>query len=776
MNNSMRRSMWALWLLVALLALGPALTALAGPPAQPPNPLTALEAASSEPVSVSYNAGTGAADYVSGAFATSGATPDARARGFLSQHGQLFGIRDPQAELSVMRTASDDLGMSHVVYEQQYREVPVFGARLVVHMDRAGQVTAVNGQFQPAITLDDLKPAISGAEAQGLVQARLRSAAVEWQQAPRLVIWTHNRGGTAARLAWEVLGFTGAPLGRWRSFIDAHTGEVVYQLNELDTARNRTTYTANNGTGLPGTLLCNEGNPSGCNSDAVAKAAHDNAGVVYDYYKNTFNRDSYDAGGAELRSTVHYDNDYNNAFWNGSQMVYGDGDGTVFSPLAEDLDVVAHELTHAVTQETSGLFYEGQSGALNESYSDVFAVFVNPGNWQIGENAYTPGIPGDALRDLQDPTMGGQWDPNDPSGSDGQPDRMGVIAVLPTVYDQGGVHINSGIPNKAAYLIAAGGTFQGISVTGIGQTKSQQIYYRTQALYNTPFTDFANAANNTYRACRDLAQAGSFGITTNDCNSVLNSWAAVGVGPRASQTHHVFVPILKRIYPNTTPGIFGQVTVGGAPAAGQELALYRCPDSGNCTLIGTTAVDGNGHYRFNAPPLPANNVYVVYYAQDSSCGLWGAWRGNSVTQFAAGQSKSGGDFDLAAIQLVSPKGNVSGASQTFRWNTRTLPSGMLQDLPSVQIYDGSGSTLLYQSSPKARGTTMATVSGFSGGSSYIWAVQTYAPGGLGIPACGATINVSAAASGSPTSEAALVPLRQSTGGERYPETLDLRAP
>lgn len=736
--------------------------------------LTALEAASSEPVTVGFNAGTGAADYVSGAFTTQGATPAARARSFLQQHGQLLGVRNAQTELRVLRSVSDDLGMSHVVYEQEYRGVPVFGARLAVHLDQIGQVTAVNGQFQPGIALNDLTPTITGGEAQTLVQTRLRAAAIEWQQAPRLVIWTHNQGGASARLVWEVRGFATAPLGRWHFFIDARTGGVVYRLNELHTLKNRSTYTAGNTNSLPGTLVCNEANPSGCNSDTVAKAAHDNAGVVYDYFMSTFNRDSYDGAGAELRSTIHYDVAYNNAFWNGSQMVYGDGDGSLFSPLAQDLDVVAHELAHAVTQETSDLFYEGQSGALNESYSDVFAVFVSPSNWQIGESAYTPGIPGDALRNLQDPTLGGQWDPNNPIGSDGQPDHTSVIAVLPTVLDQGGVHINSGIPNKAAYLITAGGTFHGVSVTGIGRTKTEQIYYRTQALYNTPFTDFANAANNTYRACRDLAATGSFGITTNDCRSVLDGWAAVGVGPRANQSHRVFLPIMQRIFPNATPGIYGQTTFRRAPAGGLLLALYRCPASGNCSLIDTVVTDANGTYRFNAPPLPANSYYAVIYVQNDSCEQWALWQGNWITRFTAGESTPGGDFDIAATGLVSPSGNVSGSSQTFQWNTRSLPSGMLQDLPRLQIYDSTGNTLVYQSSALARGTTSTSVNGFSSGTGHLWAVKAYGPSGVGNPACGLRINVTAAAGGS-GAEAQLVPLPHRSG-EIYPEILDLTRP
>ncbi|MCL5960381.1 MAG: M4 family metallopeptidase, partial [Chloroflexi bacterium] len=158
-----------------------------------------------------------------------------------------------------------------------------------------------------------------------------------------------------------------------------------------------------------------------------------------DYYKNTFGRDSYDGGGATLVSSVHYYVDYDNAFWDPDfqQMVYGDGDGVIFSPLGNALDVVAHELTHAITERTANLAYHNQSGALNESYSDVFACMVDP-DWLIAETVYLQ--PPYFLRSLSNPPAGGQ------------PDNVNDFAVMSDDYsgDYGGVHKNSGIPNKVA--------------------------------------------------------------------------------------------------------------------------------------------------------------------------------------------------------------------------------------------------------------------------------------------------------------------------------------
>jgi thermolysin len=728
MNIFLLRGLKGLTFIVVLFIVVPSFVAQA----QGPTPFAKLAAASAERVSITYHRNTGMADFISGSFTSTGDTAEARARAFLTVHGALLGVRDASAELRVLREDTDTLGMNHIVYEQHYQGVPVFGARVVVHLKPDGRIATVNGQFQPDLRLMQLTPALTGAQAQQLAQSHLRAVKVEWQAAPRLVIWTRNERGTA-QLVWEVRGFAHEPLGRWHYFMDARTGEVVYRLNELHTARNRNTHTANNGTTLPGTLICTEG--SCVTGDTVIQAAHTYAGAVYDYYKNTFNRDSYDNLGATLISSVHYRTNYNNAFWSGTQMVYGDGDGVTFSPLAQDLDVVAHELTHAVTDRTSDLFYEYESGALNESYSDVFAVFVNQTNWQIGEVSYTPSTPGDALRDMADPTQGGQWNVNDPEGSNGQPDHMSVFALLPSVIDNGGVHINSGIPNKAAYLITNGGVFHSITVTGIGFAKAAQIYYRTQTLYNTPFTNFANAANNTYRACLDLI--GQFSITNNDCNSVLNGWAAVGLGRSVNQTRQVFLPLITSGQAAT--GIYGTVTLNGAPTSGQSLELRLCPTtSGSCSSAGFATTDASGVYRFTPTSLSTGYYYYVRYIQPTprNCSKWWYWYTSDILQYTAGQTVKGGDFDLVPINLVLPSdsASLSGSSQTFVWATRTLPVGTAADWPELNLYNPSTFTTLYASGALARGTTSKLVTGLTV-RSYAWDVTAYSPAGYGVTWC-----------------------------------------
>ncbi len=185
-------------------------------------------------------------------------------------------------------------------------------------------------------------------------------------------------------------------------------------------------------------------------------------------------------------------------------MVYGDGDGKTFTSLSAADDVVAHELTHAVTEHSANLVYENQPGALNESMSDVFGYFVDPEDWLMGEDAYTPGKPGDGLRSLSNPE---QYN---------QPAHMNNYQNLPNTEqgDYGGVHINSGIPNKAAYL----------TITKIGKEKSEDIYYRALTQYLSSNSSFLDAKFALKQAASDL-----YGANSTEVQQVVNAWNSVGV-------------------------------------------------------------------------------------------------------------------------------------------------------------------------------------------------------------------------------------------------------
>jgi Zn-dependent metalloprotease len=227
---------------------------------------------------------------------------------------------------------------------------------------------------------------------------------------------------------------------------------------------------------IPGVRARAEG--QGPTGDAAVDEAYDGLGATFDLYWDTCRRNSVDGAGMELDATVHYGTDYDNAYWNGEQMIFGDGDGRLFNRFTIAVDVIGHELTHGVTGHTANLDYNGQSGALNESLSDVFGSMVKQyaavprqsaaqADWLIGAGLLRPGVKGVALRSMKAP--GTAYD--DPLlGKDPQPAHMRDYVT--TNADDGGVHINSGIPNKAFATLA-------VSLGGYSWEKAGQIWYRT---------------------------------------------------------------------------------------------------------------------------------------------------------------------------------------------------------------------------------------------------------------------------------------------------------
>lgn len=304
----------------------------------------------------------------------------------------------------------------------------------------------------------------------------------------------------------EATGTGKGVLGDTKSFTTTASGSS-YQLRDTTRGNGIVTYTASNRQTLPGTILTDADNVW---NDPAGVDAHAYAAKTYDYYKDKFGRNSIDGRGLQLRSTVHYGNRYNNAFWNGSQMTYGDGDGSKFIAFSGDPDVVGHELTHGVTEYTSNLEYYGESGALNEAFSDIIGNDIQRKNWLLGEDIYTPNIAGDALRSLSNPTL---YD---------QPDHYSNLYRGSS--DNGGVHTNSGIINKAYYLLAQGGTFHGVTVNGIGRDAAVQIYYSAFTNYLTSSSNFSNTRAAVIQAAKDL-----YGVSSAKATAAAKSFDAVGV-------------------------------------------------------------------------------------------------------------------------------------------------------------------------------------------------------------------------------------------------------
>ncbi len=287
----------------------------------------------------------------------------------------------------------------------------------------------------------------------------------------------------------------------------------------------RRVYTAENATELPGRLVMQEGaSPS---TDVAVNEAYDGAGSTYDLFWQAYERNSLDGAGMRLDSTVHYDRLYDNAFWDGKQMVFGDGDGELFNRFTVALDVIGHELTHGVTQYTSNLNYSGQSGALNESYSDVFGSLVKQwrlgqtaaeADWLVGAGLFTAKVTGVALRSMKEP--GAAYD--DPVlGKDPQPAHM--RDYVETLEDNGGVHVNSGIPNHAFFLAA-------VSIGGFAWERAGRIWYIAARDHMRSNTNFQGAADLTHRVAGEL-----YGARSSEQQAVDYAWESVGITP-ASQT------------------------------------------------------------------------------------------------------------------------------------------------------------------------------------------------------------------------------------------------
>nr|WP_316247231.1 M4 family metallopeptidase [Rossellomorea aquimaris] len=524
---------------------------------------------------VNFSKNTGTPQFISGKLTKASTNdPETIVYDYLMEKQKAFKFKgDSKLSFKVTEKRKDDLGFTYLRIQQVYKGTPVYGAVLTAHVNKEGVLTALSGA--PATNLDQKqnlkqtkklskKEAVSAGEKDLVAHV---GSQPDYEFAPKSdsVIYMKDGEGHYAYLV--NYNFLAPEPGNWNYFVDAVTGDILGKVNELHEAKgvgggkpgggggpgsggtdavgsgtgvlgdtkslntylssstyylqDRTrgggvfTYDAGNRTRLPGSLWADSDNLFNASYDAAAVDAHYYAGQTYDYYADTHNRNSYDGNGAALNSTVHYGRNYNNAFWNGQQMVYGDGDGSTFVALSGGLDVVAHELTHAVTDTTADLIYQNESGAINESMSDIFGTLVeydtnNNPDWEIGEDIYTPNQGGDALRSMSDPAKYGD------------PDHYSVRYT--GTQDNGGVHINSGIGNKAAYLLSQGGTHYGVKVTGIGTDKTGAIYYRALTQYLTPSSNFSQLRSAAVQSATDLYGAGSAEVA-----SVNAAYNAVGV-------------------------------------------------------------------------------------------------------------------------------------------------------------------------------------------------------------------------------------------------------
>lgn len=302
-------------------------------------------------------------------------------------------------------------------------------------------------------------------------------------------------------------------------------------VNVGDWKKNRIVYNAANGLTLPGLILRREGEPPV--RDVAANEAFDGCGDTWDLFHDIYDRNSVDGRGLKLESTVHYQESYDNAFWDGRQMVYGDGDedmdpeDRIFNRFTRSVEIIAHELTHGVSQNEANLTYWQDTGALNESFSDVFGILVKQykykhtvleTDWIIGSRLFTENVRASGIRSLIEP--GSAYD--DPIlGKDPQPGHLKDYVI--TSSDNGGVHINSGIPNRAFALAA-------IEIGGYAWEKTGMVWYKTLISGMREDSQFQDAADQTAYYAGEL-----FGFGSLEQNAVVRSWRSVGLIPTISK-------------------------------------------------------------------------------------------------------------------------------------------------------------------------------------------------------------------------------------------------
>ncbi|MFZ5786889.1 MAG: M4 family metallopeptidase [Acidobacteriota bacterium] len=476
---------------------------------------------------------------------------------------RVFGV-GPDEGLRLRSVSDDGAGVQHVRFDSTFRGVRVFGGEAIVHVGPNGKVLGVTHQHRRA--LGDPRPTVGEPEAVGVAWADLAPAAAPSHAPTAELVFFPSEG--SYRLAWLIDAFVedGIDDPRARVYvIDAHSAVIITSWDNLQiytpgtgTAKvgiAKPLYLAANPATLPinteqytdgkygmvdrvyfncyttdmlnkktgtGTLFADADNVWGnyLTSDRATAGTDAHLGMTYTlaYFKNVHGRNGLYNDSKGVYSRVHYGRSYNNAFWSASCkcMTYGDGDGSVFSPLVS-LDVAAHEMSHGVCSATANLVYSGESGGLNESNSDIFGAAVefyaasakDVGDWWIGEMIYTPATAGDALRYMDTPKRDGR--------------SIDHYSLYTSTMD---VHYSSGLANNWFYLLANGGTNQtsGIAVTGIGISDAQRIWYVALTGYMTSTTTFAQARTATVNAATQL-----FGSTSNQVQRVKDAWTAVGV-------------------------------------------------------------------------------------------------------------------------------------------------------------------------------------------------------------------------------------------------------
>jgi Zn-dependent metalloprotease len=627
-------------------------------------------------------------------------------QGEMARHGNAGSVNG----LTERRTDIDSLKMGHVRVQQTYRGVPVFGGEAIAHLNPDGSLRSVTDALVPSVHVASATPSVSRdkAIAAAMSSARLKAADVASSTADLSIL----RQATGDALTWRVrlVGTEGRMPSIPVAFIDATSGKKVWGYDDLQTDTGHSGYAGDvtvnstfvspnyqlkdptrgnqNTTNLAratsgtGTLYTSTDTDwgTGLNSSATTGAGGETAAVdatyaaqlTWDYYKNIHGRNGIWNNGTGARSRVHYGTNYVNAFWDGTQMTYGDGSGNTH-PLTS-IDVGGHEMSHGVTENTAGLTYSGESGGLNEATSDIFGTAVewnannaaDVGDYLIAEKVDINGD-GTPLRYMDKPSRDG-------GSKDCWYSGIGNVDV----------HYSSGPANHFYYLASEGSgakvingvsynspTCNGSTVTGIGHVKVEKIWYRALTTYMTTTTNYASARTATLNAAADLYG----GSSSAEYDAVCKAWAGVGVGscgaPPSSTVLQNGVPI---------SNLSGN--------AGNALSFTMVVPSGATNLkfaISGGTGDADLYVKFGtAPSLSSYDCRPYLSGNNETCNIATAQAGTYYVMVNAYSNYTGvtlvGSYTPpnsggGALTNGVPVSNLGGATGSTKNFTLAVPAG-----------------------------------------------------------------------------------------------------
>jgi len=500
---------------------------------------------------MSYNGTWGTSEIISGHLKDGArASRESTVRQFIEEYQPRFLLRDPAAELEKVYERSDALGMTHLRFRQMYNGLRVWGYETIAHFDAKDELYMIGGQTIPTPDIS-IVPGETKDGAISTALSMLDEKTVNGAKSKQAELLIYPRDGRVY-LAWLVS--VDSWNFHWRIFVDAKNGNIIHSYNEIyndgpttgtgpdvhGTMQSIQTYDLAGDywmidasrpmyappiSGMAGVIashlytdsfydiVVDENHNTIFNDQpefAAAISAHVYVAQAYEYFLNTFGRNSYDDNGGSINTISYYPEEANNAFYLGEGVVgFGSGNGSSYLPWSGSLDIAAHEFSHGVTASTAGLIYEFQPGALNESYSDFFGCMVDRDDWTTAEEIAL--WSGGFLRSLENPHDG--VNPN-LFEFGYQPMHMDEYVFTDYAWDFGAVHYNSGIPNHAGYLVSE----------AISREKAEQIWYRTLTTYLTPNSSFYTWAQLTKQAAFDLYGDGA------ELDAVEWAMDSVGIG------------------------------------------------------------------------------------------------------------------------------------------------------------------------------------------------------------------------------------------------------